>query len=83
MELTELQKLLIEGLKFFDLEKENGIMVMLMLKSSEQAQWDMLFWVRDNIYNNPTQEQVMDKAEELMDLYSIPKKHDDWLKKYN
>lgn len=74
MELTELQKILIGGLKLFGLEKDNIIMVMLMLKSSEQAQMDLLTWVSDNIYNNPTKEQVMNKAEELMDLYSIPRK---------
>lgn len=68
MELTELQKVLIGGLQLLDLPKDNIIMVMLMLKDSEQKQWNMLVWLADKMQNGnmPNQEQVMDKAQEIM-----------------
>ena len=68
MELTELQKVWIGGLQLLDLPKDNIIMVMLMLKDSEQKQWNMLVWLADKMQNGnmPNQEQVMDKAQEIM-----------------
>ena len=68
MELTELQKILIGGLQLLDLPKDNIIMVMLMLKDSEQKQWNMLVWLADKMQNGnmPNREQVMDKALEIM-----------------
>lgn len=68
MELTEAQKILIGGLQLLDLPKDNIIMVMLMLKDSKQKQMDMLEWLHQNFKKEifPTQEQVMDKAQEIM-----------------
>ena len=70
MELTEAQEILMGGLEFLDLPKDNIIMVMLMLKDSEQKQMDMLLWLADELEqgNMPTQEEVMDKAQEIMNV---------------
>ena len=67
-ELTEIQNLLLEGLQLLPLEKDNIIMVMLMLKSSEEKQLKMLYWIaaRLKIKRIPSQSQVMDKAQEIM-----------------
>ena len=67
-ELTEIQNLLLEGLQLLPLEKDNIIMVMLMLKSSEEKQLKMLYWIAERlkIKRIPSQSQVMDKAQEIM-----------------
>ena len=67
MELTEIQKFLIGGLKLLDLPRDNIIMVMLMLKDSEQKQMQMLIWLADNMEKGimPNMVQVMDKAQEI------------------
>lgn len=68
MELTEAQKGLIGGLQLLDLPKDNIIMVMLMLKDSEQKQMDMLEWLANEMGKGymPNQKEVMDKAQEIM-----------------
>ena len=67
-ELSETQHLLLEGLQLLPLEKDNIIMVMLMLKSSEEKQRKMLFWIaaRLKMEKIPSQPQVMDKALQIM-----------------
>lgn len=67
-ELTETQTLLLEGLQLLSLEKDNIIMVMLMLKSSGEKQLKMLFWIaaRLKVKKIPSQTQVMDKALKIM-----------------
>ncbi len=64
--LSEKQELLIGGLKLLDLEKDNIIMVGLMLRTDSQIM-EMLEWFSENFKRNimPSQEQVMDKAQEI------------------
>ena len=66
-QLSEAQKILIGGLELLDLEKDNVIMVGLMLQSESQVM-EMLEWLYQNFKSNkmPSQEQVMDKAQEIM-----------------
>ncbi len=66
-QLSEAQKILIGGLELLDLEKDNIIMVGLMLQSESQVM-EMLEWLYQNFKSNkmPSQEQVMDKAQEIM-----------------
>lgn len=67
MELSETQKCLIGGLELLDLERDSIIMVCLMLRSESQIM-EMLEWLCLNFENKlfPTQEQVMDKAQSIM-----------------
>lgn len=67
IQLSEAQKILIGGLELLDLEKDNIIMVGLMLQSESQVM-EMLEWLYQNFKSNkmPSQEQVMDKAQEIM-----------------
>lgn len=66
-QLSEAQKILIGGLKLLNLEKDNIIMVGLMLRSESQVM-EMLEWLYQNFKSKkmPSQEQVMDKAQEIM-----------------
>jgi len=65
MELSEIQETLLGGLQLLSLQKDNIIMIMLMLQSSEQ-QIEMLQWMAYNIEMGISQEQIMDKAQEIM-----------------
>ena len=67
IQLSESQKILIGGLKLLNLNKDNIMMVGLMLRSESQIM-KMLEWLNQNFKCNvmPSQEQVMDKAEEIM-----------------
>ena len=67
MQLSEAQKILIGGLKLLNLHKDNIMMVGLMLRSESQIM-EMLKWLYQNFKSNiiPSQEQVMDKAQEIM-----------------
>ena len=66
MELSEMQKTLLGGLELLQLPTDNITMVMLMLQLPRQ-QMEMLLWMADNIKRGITKEQVMDKAQEIMD----------------
>ncbi len=68
IQLSEAQKILIGGLKLLNLNKDNIMMVGLMLRSELQIM-EMLEWLYLNFKDNtiPSQEQVMDKAQEIMD----------------
>lgn len=65
--LSEAQKILVGGLKLLNLQKDNIIMVGLMLQSESQIV-QMLEWLNQNFKKkiHPTQQQVMDKAQEIM-----------------
>ena len=65
--LSEAQKILIGGLKLLNLQKDNIIMVGLMLQSESQIV-QMLEWLYQNFKKQifPTQEQVMDMAQRIM-----------------
>jgi hypothetical protein len=65
MKLSEIQEILLGGLQLLHLEKDNIIIVMLMLKLESQ-QMNMLIWLKNNIEKNPTQEQIMDIAQKIM-----------------
>ena len=67
IQLSESQKILIGGLKLLNLNKDNIMMVGLMLRSESQIM-KMLEWLNQNFKCNvmPSQEQVMDKAQEIM-----------------
>ena len=67
IQLSESQKILIGGLKLLNLNKDNIMMVGLMLRSESQIM-KMLVWLNQNFKCNvmPSQEQVMDKAQEIM-----------------
>ena len=67
MRLSEAQKILVGGLKLLNLEKDNIMMVGLMLRSESQIM-EMLEWLYQNFQQEiyPTKEQVMDKAQEIM-----------------
>ena len=67
-ELSEIQKGLLGGLQLLPLPKDNIIMVMLMLKSSEAKQREMCLWLAEKFKQGlmPTQEEVMDEAQYLM-----------------
>ena len=67
MKLSEAQKILVGGLKLLNLEKDNIMMVGLMLRSESQIM-EMLEWLYQNFQQEiyPTKEQVMDKAQEIM-----------------
>ncbi len=69
-ELSEIQEGLLGGLQLLRMEKDNIMMVMLMLKSSETGQLEMCLWLADKFQSGtmPTQEQVMDKAQEIMNF---------------
>ena len=56
---------LLGGLELLQLPADNIKMVLLMLQSPEQ-QMEMLLWMADNIKQGITKEQVMDKAQEIM-----------------
>lgn len=60
-------EILVGGLKLLNLPEENIIMVGLMLPSESQIV-QMLEWLNLNFKNKvyPTQQQVMDKAMEIM-----------------
>ena len=62
---TEMQKTLLGGLELLQLPTDNITMVMLMLQLPRQ-QMEMLLWMADNIKRGITKEQVMDKAQEIM-----------------
>lgn len=65
MELSEMQQTLLAGLELLQLEKDNIKMVMLMLQFPKQ-QLEMLLWMAENIESGITQEEIMDKAQEIM-----------------
>lgn len=67
MQLSEAQKILIGGLKLLKLNTDNIMMVGLMLRSESKIM-EMLEWLYQNFKSNiiPSQEQVMDKAQEIM-----------------
>lgn len=67
MQLSEAQKILIGGLKLLNLNTDNIMMVGLMLRSESKIM-EMLEWLYQNFKSNiiPSQEQVMDKAQEIM-----------------
>jgi hypothetical protein len=67
MQLSEAQKILIGGLKLLNLNTDNIMMVGLMLRSESKIM-EMLEWLYQNSKSNiiPSQEQVMDKAQEIM-----------------
>lgn len=65
MELSEMQQTLLAGLELLQLEKDNIKMVMLMLQLPKQ-QLEMLLWMAENIESGITQEEIMDKAQEIM-----------------
>jgi hypothetical protein len=67
MAISEAQKILVGGLKLINLQKDNIIMVGLMLQSESQIA-QMLEWLNQNFKKEiyPTQQQVMDKAQEIM-----------------
>jgi hypothetical protein len=67
-ELSEIQEVLLGGLQLLPMEKDNIIMVMLMLKSSEQQQMAMCQWLEEKFKKEvmPTQEEVMDMAQYIM-----------------
>ena len=69
MELSEEQKCLIGGLELLKIEKDNIIMVCLMLRS-EQHVMEMLEWMAQQLEQDkfPSQPEVMDKAQEIMNL---------------
>ena len=69
MELSEEQKCLIGGLELLKMEKDNIIMVCLMLRSEQQVM-DMLEWLAQQLEQdkNPSQPEVMDKAQEIMNV---------------
>ena len=62
MELSETQKLLVNGLKLFKVEKECIVGIMLMLKEEDQM-WDMMDYMADNL--KATQEELLLKATEI------------------
>ena len=62
MELSETQKLLVNGLKLFKVEKECIVGIMLMLKEEDQM-WDMMDCMADNL--KATQEELLLKATEI------------------
>jgi hypothetical protein len=64
-ELSEAQGILIDFLKSLKIEKDNIIVIMLMLKSYSQ-QVTMLEWLHQKWEKNPTQEQIMDIAQKIM-----------------
>ena len=67
IQLSEAQEILIGGLKLLNLPKDNIIMMGLMLRSKSQI-LEMIEWLSQNFKEEimPTQEQVMDKAQEIM-----------------
>ena len=67
MAISEAQKILVGGLKLITLQKDNISMVGLMLQSESQIA-QMLEWLNQNFKKEiyPTQQQVMDKAQEIM-----------------
>ena len=67
MQLSEAQKILIGGLKLLNLNTDNIMMVGLMLRSESKIM-EMLEWLYQNFKSKiiPSQEQVMDKAQEIM-----------------
>lgn len=67
MELSEAQKILIGGLELLNLNKDNIIMVLLMLQSESQI-IQMLEWLKQAFEEKryPTQKQVMDMAQKIM-----------------
>ena len=67
MAISEAQKIVVVGLKLINLQKDNIIMVGLMLQSESQIA-QMLEWLNQNFKKEiyPTQQQVMDKAQEIM-----------------
>ena len=67
MQLSEAQKILIGGLKLLNLNTDNIMMEGLMLRSESKIM-EMLEWLYQNFKSNiiPSQEQVMDKAQEIM-----------------
>lgn len=67
MTLSEEQKILVGGLKLLNLNKDNIIMVGLMLQSESQIV-QMLEWLNHafNEKTYPTQRQVMDMAQKIM-----------------
>ena len=69
MAISEAQKILVGGLKLINLQKDNIIMVGLMLQSESQIA-QMLEWLNQNFKKEiyPTQQQVMDKAQEIMQI---------------
>jgi hypothetical protein len=64
-EISEAQGILIDFLKSLKIEKDNIIVIMLMLKSYSQ-QVTMLEWLHQNWEKNPTQEQIMNIAQKIM-----------------
>ena len=47
MELTEAEKLLIHGLKLYNVELEDALGIMLLL-NTEQMQDEMMLWMTEN-----------------------------------
>ena len=83
MQLSEAQKILIGGLKLLNLNTDNIMMVGLMLRSESKIM-EMLEWLYQNFKSNiiPSQEQVMDKAQEIMLNLDNNSTAYDWHKKH-
>ena len=59
MELSETQKLLLDGLKAFDVEVDNAIGIMLLLKGNEACMNELMYYMADE---RPNAEGIMQRA---------------------
>lgn len=62
MALTKAEKLLLRGLKLFELKRGNAMLVM-MLMDTEQKRWDLMEYMVANQY--ATEDEILAKGHQI------------------
>lgn len=70
MELTTTEKLLIRGLKLFNVPRGNAMVVMMLL-DTEEKRWDMLTFMADSLEKSEKCEPMLTEDEIVRTAYMI------------
>lgn len=65
-EIKDLRGLLSQGLFLLELEYPERLGILLALKTKEQI-WEMLWWIRQNLERKPSQREIMDIFQNIIE----------------